>query len=87
MIDVLEVSLGSRPSSLEQFYEPTDRVEGTWLTLGKLEWLHANPGKWLRWSKNNYPTSARAIRNPMYEKWRGGASSPSERGLWVKLCL
>lgn len=90
MIDVREVRLDSRPSTLERFFEPVVPLPvgvrmPTKQASEMIVWLLRNPGMWLRWSNGaQFPVSARPLNNENFDKWRGFAGSESERGLWVR---
>ena len=90
MIDVREVRLETRPSRHERFFEPVIPLPvGTRMPTKQasemIVWLLRNPGMWLRWSNGSqFPVSARPLNNENFDKWRGGANSEAERGLWVR---
>lgn len=90
MIDVIEVSLYSKPSSHDHYFEPVVGLPvghrlNTKQASEMIVWLLKNPGMWLRWSNSrNYPVSARPLNNENFDKWRGNASNPGECGLWVR---
>ena len=90
MIDVREVYLPSKPSTLERWFEPVVGLPvGTRMPTKQVSemivWLLRNPGCWLRWSNGSqFPVSARPLNTEYFDKWRGGAEYESERGLWVR---
>ena len=89
MIDVREVSLPSKPSSHDHFFEPVVGLPVGYRVNTKrasemIVWMLQHPGMWLHWSKNNYPVSARPLNNENFDKWRGNAGNGIECGLWIR---